>query len=447
MLSRIQITFVGGGSVLWGPPLITDLMLTKSLAGGCLVLYDIDPPAVEQMARLARRIAAETRSDWQVKVQGDLDKALAGADFVVFSIAQGGLEAFRHDLEIPWRYGIAQPVGDTVGPGGISRALRHIPVALDIAHRMEELCPDAWFINLTNPLTVITRAVNRETRIRAIGLCHEMSAFIWHLSGLFDVPLSTITVRVAGVNHLPWVLDVRVGRQDGFALLRQWLETHGVQHLLRDLPKRSSIDTVFCDRMAVKFILFQLYSYLPGAGDRHVTEFFPTFLSADSGYGRAYGIELTTIEHRCQLLVRRQQAVARQIAQPEPLELRRSGELLSRVVAALGAGPPGRFIVNVPNVGQVDNLPREVVLECQAYLGPGGVEPSSVGPLPAGVVQTLAGRVWQQETIVEAAVRGDPERVLQALMADPMVPSWETAQALRDELLAANVSHLPQFSH
>ncbi|MFQ5795579.1 MAG: hypothetical protein ACE5JP_11085 [Candidatus Bipolaricaulia bacterium] len=446
MPSLVQIMFVGGGSVQWGPRLITDLMLTTALTGSRLMLYDLDHPATEQMAQLARRIAIETRSGWEVKVQDDLDRGLKGADFVIFSIAQGGLETFRYDLEIPWRHGIAQPVGDTVGPGGISRALYHIPVALDIARRMEDLCPHAWFINLTNPLTVITHAVNRETRIRAIGLCHEMSSVVRCLANLFQVSPSAITVQIAGVNHLPWILRMHVDGRDGFSLLHQWLETHEPVYFVQDLPESSSVETVFRDRMAVKFTLFQLYGYLCGAGDRHVAEFFPAFLSAESGYGRTYGVELTTIEHRYEQLAQRRQVVTQMIKQPGPLELRFSGEQLARVVAALGAEQPGHFIVNIPNVGQVDNLSRDVVLECHAYLGPGGVEPISVGTLPTAVVQTLAGRVWQQEIIVDAAVRGDPALVLQALLADPMVPSWEMALSLRDELLSAHVAYLPQFS-
>lgn len=444
MAGGVRITFVGGGSVQWGPPLIADLMLTQSLAGGRLVLYDIDYPAAEQMVRLGRRIASQTRTGWEVEVQDDLDRALKGADFVLFCIAQGGLEAFRHDLEIPARYGIAQPVGDTVGPGGISRALRHIPVALDVARRMEALCPGAWFINLTNPMTVITRAVERETRIRAIGLCHELSHK--RLANLLEVPPTAIRFQAAGVNHLPWVLRMQVNGQDGFALLRNRLEAHGTHSAARDMPDRSGVDTVFTDRAAVKLSLFQLYGYLPGAGDRHLVEFFPAFLSAQGDYGRAHGVELTTIEHRYELLAQRRQWVARSIGQPEPLDLFLSAEQVAGVVSALAAGQRGRFIVNIPNLGQVDNLPRQVVVECQADLGAGGVEPISVGALPSGVVQVLAGRVWQHETIVDAAVQGDPNLVLQALLADPMVHSWETARALLDAFLSAHASHLPQFS-
>ncbi|HIC90038.1 MAG TPA: hypothetical protein EYP04_11645 [Anaerolineae bacterium] len=439
---NMNVTFIGGGSVQWGPPLITDLMLTPSLASSRLVLYDIDHAAAAQMARLARRIAAETNSGWQVEVRDDLDAALVGADFVIFSIAEGGLEALRQDLEIPWRYGIAQPVGDTVGPGGIARAMRHIPVAVDVARHMEEHCPDAWFLNLTNPLTVITRAVNRETRIRAIGLCHEMTGVIKRLAGLLDISPSEIHVQVAGVNHLPWILRMRVGGQDGFALLRQWLNAHGPMHFAHD-GLEGSADSVFRDRMAVKFLLFQTYGSLPGAGDRHVVEFFPAFLSPQSGYGKGYGVELTTIGHRYELLARRRQHIANLIIQPEPLALQLSDEQLAGVVAALGTGKPGRFIVNIPNVGQIDNLPRDAVVECYAHLGPNGVEPISLGALPAPLVQTLAGRVWQQEMIVDAAVKGDDNLMLQALLADPMVHDWEAARAMRDQFLAAHAEYLP----
>ncbi|GAB4544205.1 MAG: alpha-galacturonidase LplD [Anaerolineae bacterium] len=443
-----RITFIGGGSVQWGPRLTTDLMLTQALTGSQLVLYDIDTVAAQRMGRLAQRIATEVNADWDVQVQDDLDRALNGSNFVIVSIAQGGLEAMRLDLEIPWRYGIAQPVGDTVGPGGISRALRHIPVALDIARRMEHLCPEAWFINLTNPLSPITRAVSRETRVRAIGLCHEVAGVLEDLAHLFKVEQpSTISARVAGVNHLPWILQMRVDGRDGFELLRQWLDTHGPFYFVETIPQVSTVESVFHDRMAVKFLLFQTYGCLAGASDRHVAEFFPVFLSAESDYGHAYGVELTTVEHRYELLERRQQLVAQQIAQSEPLELRSSKEQLAGVIAALAAGQPGHSTINICNMGQIDNLPRGAVVECQAALGLNGVEPLSVGSLPPGIAQTLAGRVEQQEIIVDAAVQGDPDLVLQALLADPMVPSWKTAVALREELLRVHAQHLPQFSH
>jgi alpha-galactosidase len=446
MPSPVQITFVGGGSVHWGPLLTADLMLTEALTGSRLVLYDIDAPAVEQVARLAQRIADETRCGWEIEVHHNLDRALEGSDFVIFCIAQGGLEAFRADLEIPQRYGIVQPVGDTIGPGGISRALRHIPVALDVARKMEDACPRAWFINLTNPLTPITRAVNRETSIQAIGLCHEVTGVVAELAQLLEVSPSRVTVEVAGINHLPWILGMRVGEQDGFEMLREWLQVHGPLSSAQDLPAMSTADSVFYDRMAIKFILFQLCGYLPGAGDRHVAEFFPAFLSAESEYGRSYGVELTTIEHRYERLTQRQQNLTQQIAQAEPLSLEQSGEQVAGLIAALGADQPGRFIINVPNVNQVENLPQGAIVECQAHLRTGVVEPLSVGPLPACIAQIVAGRVWQQEIIVDAAVSGSRGLVLQALLADPMLPSWEITQALCDKLLSAHTRHLSQFS-
>jgi alpha-galactosidase len=189
---------VGGGSYQWGPKIVLNAALSEKLRGGSLVLHDINAEALDEMYEWGRK--ALNRSEVELKLEGTLrlEEALRGADFVVLSISTGGLDATALDLEIPARYGVVQTVGDTVGPGGLFRGLRNIPVVVEIARAMERQCPNAVLLNLTNPLTVLTRAVTKATSIKAVGLCHELFSALGMLSKMFDALEEAINVSVAG---------------------------------------------------------------------------------------------------------------------------------------------------------------------------------------------------------------------------------------------------------
>jgi alpha-galactosidase len=303
---------------------------------------------------------------------------------------------------------------------------------------MEQLCPSAWLLNVTNPMTTICRAVTRATSIRTIGLCHEITGARHYLAGLLDVPLESVTFQVAGINHLPLLLRCSVGGRDGLALLRAWLDERG-PFALMDQHDPDPIRDLFRDRWAVKFTLFQQLGLLFGAGDRHVAEFFPGFLTEASQFGQRYGVHLTMIEHREESAQQQQARVERFVAgEPPGRELRKSEEQLTGVIAALVGGPDSHFIVNIPNQSQIDNLPREAVVECIAHIGPLGVQPLAVGALPDPAYAVIAPHVARQELIVEAALTGQPEPALAALSTDPLVHDPATAAPMLSELMAAN---------
>jgi alpha-galactosidase len=438
----MKIAFIGGGSVQWTPKLVTDMALTGTLAGAELALHDIDADALALLASASQRIVAQVNGSLRVTATTDRAAALRDADFVILCVSIGGLAAMRNDLEIPQRYGVYQSVGDTVGPGGLARGLRHVPFAVQVAHEMEQLCPAAWLLNLTNPMTTICRAVNRATGMRTIGLCHEVSGVRHHLAELLDVPVEAVAIAVAGINHLPVILRADVGGRDGLALLRDWLAEHGLfAFVTRHDP--DPLADIFQDRLAVKLTLFEQLGVLFGAGDRHVAEFFPGFLSEASERGRRYGVELTTIAQREELARQRRAQIERFVAAAEADEaLHHSDEQLAPIMAALAGGPPGRFVVNVPNRGQVDNLPREAVVECIADVGQLGVQPLAVGDLPHPAHAALAPHVARQELVVEAALTGEREPALAALATDPLVPDPAAARPMLDELLAANAGFL-----
>ena len=441
-----KISFIGGGSVQWGLKLVTDMALNEALTGADLVLHDIDVEALELLTRACRRVVEQAHGSLHVTATSNRVEALRGADFVILCVGIGGLPAMRNDLEIPQRYGVYQSVGDTVGPGGLARGLRHIPFAVQVAREMERLCPDAWLINVTNPMTTICRSVARATGIRVIGLCHEVDNFRRkHLTQLFQVPAEAIILDVAGINHLPVILGMQVDGRDGLSLLRSWLAEHSPYEFTAEhIP---GIQDIFHDRLAVKLSLFAKLGVLFGAGDRHVAEFLPGFLNSAAERGDRYGVILTTIEHREELARQRRTGIERFLAE-ETSPLAHSDEQLARAMAALAGagGRADRFIVNVPNVGQIDNLPRGAVVECMAEIDALGVRPLATGALPHAAHAVIAPHVARQELIVEAALTGRREAVLAALTSDPLVLDPDMVEPMLDELLAANARFIgPEY--
>lgn len=431
----MKIGFIGGGSVQWTTKLVADMALNPALQGAELMLHDIDAPALELLGAVCRKLVAETGAHLEIGTTLNRRTCLDGADFVILCVAIGRLEAMRYDLEIPLRYGIRQSVGDTVGPGGLARGLRHIPFALQVAREMEQFCPHAWLLNLTNPMTTICRSVTRSTAVKTIGLCHEVTGVRGRLAEILRVPAETILMKIAGINHLPVILDLKIGGRDGFELLRAWLAENGPQARVDEHV--ATIRDVFHDRLAVKLTLFRQLGVLFGAGDRHVAEFFPGFLTAASEWGARYGVSLTTIQHREELLAFRR-VLLQTYLDGGRLDWSRSDEQLAPLMAALAGGPPGEFIVNVPNHGQVSGLPEGAVVECLARVDGRGVQPYSTDRLPHAAQAVLAGHVARQELIVSAALEDAPEAALAALATDPLVSDPACVEPLLQDLLEAN---------
>lgn len=440
-MTDTRICFIGGGSYNWMPKLLGDLALTPDLAGS-VVLHDLNATALDDIRRYGQRVFERTGSHFNIETTTDLDRALDGAQFVVVTITTGGLDTMALDLDIPERYGVFQSVGDTVGPGGLSRALRNVPVLVGIAQAMERRCPEAWMLNLTNPLTVLTRAVTLTTRIKAMGLCHELFGVRGALMRQFGASVDDFEMNVAGVNHLIWILNMTIRGRDGLQMVREMAAEGGTPPLP---PGRGDWHEPFVDRWKLKLKLFELFGALPAAGDRHLAEFFPYFLLEETGQGADYGVQLTRIAHRRQQVASARSAVHAAIAAPELPSVTRSSEATADIVSAVVNGRSVRTIVNLPNTGQIDNLPRGAVVETLAEITSAGAHPLVVGALPLGVLSTLQPHVVNQELIVRSALEGDRQLALQAMANDPLVHDMGKAESMLDELLAAHAQYLPQF--
>lgn len=438
-MKRTRICIVGGGSFNWTPVLLQDLALTPGLAGE-VVLYDIAPEPLEEMRRLGERIVEAAGAELTIEATTERGEALQDADVVVVTINVGGLRAMQHDLEIPAKYGVIQSVGDTVGPGGLARALRNIPVVVEIARDMQRVCPDAWMLNISNPMATITRAVTKTSSVRVVGLCHEIDNVRQTLMAMFEAADDEVEMVVAGTNHLPWLLDLRIRGEDGFRLLREYVAS-GRSIPLK--PGNTGPREPFQDRWQVKLALFEAFGALPAAGDRHLAEFFPWFLTEETRKGEDFGVLLTSIEQRVAIGNEARTRYMGWMNGVHRSELSSSREAVAPIVAALSAGRSHTTVVNLPNAGQIDNLPREAVVETMGVVGPGGARGMAVGPLPPGVLNTVHRHVVNQETIVEAALTGDRELALQALLNDPLTRDFRTAGRMLDELLEAHATMIP----
>ncbi|MGA8726781.1 MAG: hypothetical protein WB565_17240 [Acidimicrobiales bacterium] len=447
----MQVTIVGGGSYQWTPELLADLLGTESLHGARIVLEDIDPEPLVKMEALAGKLDEAIGAGATFTTTTDQRRALEGADFVIVTISTGGFESMTVDLEVPAGHGIRQSVGDTVGPGGVNRSLRNVPVLVGIAADMAEVCPDAWMLNITNPMTCLTRAVCRESPLKAVGLCHEVGNWCLDLAIALGKPAEAIRPVVAGVNHLPVVTELDVEGEDGFDVLSGMVEEAGGLLALAPGPDRpvaeefSRLD--FLQRHLLALTLLDRFGALPAAGDRHIAEFVPWVLTEESGWGSAYNIDLTTIARRQEHQVGYVADVDAWLAGSKQLQTWQSGELPGPVIDSLVSGTARELPVNIPNDGQVPDVADEVVVESICVVDDKGVRGRDRARLPRPFAELLHRHVAVQEMTVEAALAGDRSLATAAFLLDPLAGRGDlgVTGAMVDELLSRTARWLPQF--
>ena len=471
---RPRIVIIGGGSHQWVPTLVTDAAAMPSTADAHLALVDLDGGRLPRLARWVEHVADARGVGLTVSTHTDRRTALPGADFVIVCISTGGLATMTHDLAVPERYGYRQPVGDTVGPGGISRALRNIPVMARIAADVAELAPEAWIINVSNPMTTLTRTVTRTTDVRAVGLCHEVEIARFWLSLLLGCAATDLAPAVTGVNHLPMAVALDRHAADGSIhdALAELLELLGndaaldeelptwVGDLFRDEhllpgaigtgtwdPERAFTKRALVGFNGAKFELLRRTGALPLAGDRHTVEFFPDFLTPASRWGADWGVGLTTIEQRRAQEERYVADLVDRLGRPE-VDGHVSLESAMPLIDSLLGGTPRVVPVDVPNDGSLVDLPLDVVVETMAVVDADGIRPERSVRAPHAVADHLRRLVRSQELTIDAALAGDRELVVDALELDPLSGRLDRARlaSLADDLIAANSDHLPAFA-
>jgi alpha-galactosidase len=451
-----KIVIIGAGSVAFTPALLSGFAADPRYRGANIGLVDVNEEALGLVTRFAERASAELGLGWRIEGATDRRDVLPGAQVVTAAIGVGGLDAWVMDVEIPARHGYIQPVGDTSGPGGLGRALRHIPVLVGIARDMEALCPDATLYNFTNPLTVLTQAVNDLTRTRCVGLCIGPDLTWDHLCRVVGVEKARTQAILGGINHCHWMLDFRIDGRDGFPVLDAALaELEGdparmeaFRQMYAGLKKRPQ------EPQGGQPLCVGLYRTLgcyPGPGDGHVVEFFPQFTqSLLAEYGPDFqGEAIANVRRTYPALTEKMQAIAAGNAPIEAesfaKELAWEHTQLLDLMVSLEDNLGRVFYVNVPNRGAVHNLPDGAVVEVPATADAAGLHPFALGDLPDAILPTLAHKLASLDLIIEAAMEGSRRKAAQALINDPYTTDLAAAERCVNELIDAELAYLPNF--
>jgi len=436
-----KITFIGAGSLEFTRGLARDIFTFPLLKDATISLMDIDAERLEFARQSVQRIVA--MGDYPAQVEATLDRAeaLEGADAVLCTILAGGTEVWRHDIEIPKKYGVDINVGDTRGPSGIFRALRTIPVMLDIIRDVERYCPNAIFLNYTNPMAMLCRALQRESLVRVTGLCHSVQGTAMMLARWIGAPYDEITYTCAGINHQAWYLKFEWNGQDAYPLIREAVSNPGTYN-----------------EEIVRNEMFLHLGYYPTESSGHNSEYNWWFRKRPDliekycthGWGWNPG-EYAYILKEYQAREHTWKDDVRQwLAQDAPINLERGQEYAAHIINAWQGGEIFRFNGNVPNTGLITNLPEGACVEVPVFVDKAGFHLVNVGPLPPQCAILTNVNVMIEEMAVEAALTGDPRLVFQAIAHDPLtaaVLSLAEIKEMVNEMLRQNQDHLPQFEH
>jgi len=451
---RERIILIGAGSAVFTRGLVADLIEAGREAD--LALVDVDPEALEVAERLAAKMIAARAAPVALSASLHRRDVLPGATVVICTVGVGGRRAWERDVFIPRRHGVYMPVGDTVGPGGSSRAVRMIPAMVDIARDVLDLAPDALFFNYGNPMAPICRAIHKATGANVIGLCHGVAHVARYLAGALGARPAELRYTAVGINHLTWFVEARVDGADAFPRLREIAEQRlarapgaGLGARFAEAGDTAEPDaTDLADDNPFSWRLFQLFGAFPAVLDRHVTEFFPQFFRDGSYYGKTLGVDAFSFEGT---IARGDNTFARMrddALSSRPLDagyferLEGEHEQALDIVASIRSERGAIFSANLPNTGQVPNVPPGVIVEGPAVADGAGVRAIAQPALPPALAGTLATRYQWVETVVEAALEGSRDKFVQALVLDGAVASIEAATALAGDLLTAQAAYV-----
>lgn len=455
-VSDLQIAYIGGGSRGWAWTFMTDLSMDDSLSG-TIRLYDIDEEAAKWNETIGNHLSArpDTIGKWNYTTCRTIGEALTGADFVVISILPGTFDEMQSDVHLPERLGIYQSVGDTAGPGGIIRALRTLPMFVDIAEAIKKYSPDAWVINYTNPMTLCVKTLYHVfPEIKAFGCCHEvfgtqkvLKGIVEETMGIENVDRRDIMVNVQGINHFTWFDQASYKGIDLFPVYRDYIEKHFEEGY--NEPDKNWANSTFACAHRVKMDLFNRYGLIAAAGDRHLAEFMPgdEYLK-DPETVTSWKFGLTTVDWRKEDLKNRLAKSARLVKGEEEIELKPSGEEGILLIKALCGLERVVSNVNIPNTNlQIPNLPSYAVVETNAVFSRNSIKPVIAGKLDEGVKNLIMPHVENHEYTLKAALECDREMVYKAFLNDPLVKgraNEEDVKKLADDMIANTMTYLPE---
>lgn len=438
-MSRIKVALIGAGSHVFGLRLAIDLMSYPELKGLVLSLMDIDRDRLEFTTKLVKIAAEQSKAEVSIHSTTDRREALKDADYVVTSIRAGGMGATRLDLEIPAKYGIEQGVGDTVGPGGVFYGLRNGFALLDICRDMEDLCPDAWLLNYTNPMAILCWVIKELTKVKFVGLCHSVPSTAHLLASYIDAPLNEVSYLAAGINHMAWFIDFRWRGVDAYPILREKLSDPSVY----DNPSHPAYYDL------VRIEIFKALGYYVSESSNHLSEYLPYFRKNPKLIER-YRVLSSSMRLEVQERSRRMrdEKFLKILEEGGQLPLRRSGEYCAQVVYAIETDTPIKVYGNVENTGLITNLPYGCIVEVPCMVNGGGIYPCYIGSIPPQCAALNRMNISVQELAARAVIERSRERVFQALLVDPLTSSLLTVDEIRrltEEMFEAQSRYLPRL--
>lgn len=401
-----KITFIGAGSVVFAKRLLMDILSYPELSDSEIALMDINKERLDLIYALTKKLIETLGCNAKVTATLDRREALDSAKYVINMIQVGGLEMFELDCEIPRRYGIDQTVGDTVGPGGVFRGLRTIPVLLDIAKDMEELCPDALFINYSNPMAINCWAMNKATKIKNVGLCHSVQGTAHQLATYVGVDPNQVSYWVAGINHMAWFLEFKLGEEDLYP--RLWKAMEDPEIYIKD---------------AVRFEIMKYFDYFVTESTHHMSEYVPYFRRNPERIKELIPNRWDYLDICKNRWQPHYEKIKREASGEEPIVIDRSNEYAASIIYSMETGVPSRINGNVNNDNLITNLPKDCCVEVPCLVDKTGIHPCFVGDLPPQCAALNRTNINLQELTVIAALERNPRKAFQAIALDPLTAS------------------------
>jgi len=449
-----KIAMIGAGGVVFPLRLMGDLLAFPALRGATYSLMDLSLDRAERTATAARDLATHYGYPATIKATDDQRTALDGADYVIVTFQVGGVEAYEHDVEIPRKYGLDQPVGDTVGPGGVFRFLRSSVAYASIARDIHELCPDALLINYANPMAMNCWYLS-ELGITTVGLCHSVQGTSRMLARHLGVPYEEVTFLTGGINHQAWFLEFRRGDEDLYPRLHDVMVNRHLAGtvsagLAKDTGDHSDADRGDSDYEGgselVRTSIMAAFGYFHTESSHHASEYLPYFRKdaerVDSFIPKRWDyFELSSS--------RVAEDSDRKLLEELKAELKPSLEYGAMIVNAMETGDPVVIHGNLPNRGLIDNLPDGCCVEVACLVDRNGIQPTRLGSLPSQCAAVNQTNVNVQRLAVGAALSGEREHVYHAIMLDPLTGALLTLDQIRamtDDLFAAEAQWLPAWA-
>ncbi|WP_107996080.1 alpha-glucosidase/alpha-galactosidase [Trichococcus paludicola] len=434
----VKICFIGAGSTIFAKNVLGDAMLTPSLQDAEIALYDIDEKRLNESELMLKAINKNSNQN-RANIQSfsDRKEALRDANFVINAIQVGGYKPSTViDFEIPKKYGLQQTIGDTGGIGGIFRGLRTLPVMFEFAKDMEEVCPDAWLLNYTNPMAILTMGMLKGTKIKTVGLCHSVQVCVpelfEHLGIKDQYNLDEFQWKIAGINHMSWLLEINRNGKDFYPEIRHLASTIADPH-----------------KDSVRFELMKHFGYYITESSEHNAEYHPYFIKKN--YPQLIDelqIPIDEYLRRCVTQIEGWELQRDEIVNNGSLEHTRSREYAYYIMDAITTGNPTMIAGNVLNKGLITNLPEDCCVEVPCLVDKNGVQPTYVGNLPTQLAALNRTNINVQELTVEAAMTLEKDKIYQAALLDPHASSElsiSEIKAMVDELIAAHGDYLPTY--